>query len=472
MNILHISFECYPIAKVGGLADVVSALPKYQNTQDTHTSVIVPFYKNKFTENATYKSSYQGVVSMNSVEYHYSIETVLDPDLGFETFLVFVKGILDRPNVYNYEDDAERSIIFQLSVLDWLNANIKIPDVIHCHDHHTGLIPFLMAHGEPYTHLRNIPTVFTIHNAQYQGQLSYDKLSHLPPFNSDKIGLLDWDQCINPLASAIKCSSRVTAVSKSYMLELQEKANGLEGLLRQEKDKCIGILNGIDQETWNTKTDPMVVKNYDIASVIAGREENKKWLCDRFGFDIQKPLFGFIGRLVGEKGADLLPDMVIDAFEANQIDASILILGSGDPTTEERLRSLQEKYSGIYNTFIGYDEKLSHIVYAGADFLLMPSRVEPCGLNQMYALRYGCIPIVRRTGGLRDTIIDIGDNGFGICHDRALVWDICYSIKRAIGLYRDQNKYREIQKYIMEIDHSWDRSAKEYKHIYELLIPN
>ncbi|WP_025740307.1 glycogen synthase [Aquimarina pacifica] len=472
MNILHISFECYPIAKVGGLADVVSALPKYQNTHTTDTSVIIPFYKNEFTKGAIYESVHKSTVFMRDTDYSYSVEKVNSPDLGFTTYLVYVEGLLDRPNVYNYEDDAERSIIFQLVVLDWLNTKAGIPDIIHCHDHHTGLIPFLMAHGDPYTQLRDIPTVLTIHNAQYQGKLSYDKLGCLPSFDKNKIGLLDWDQLINPLASAIKCASRVTAVSKSYMLELQERANGLEGLLRQEKDKCVGILNGIDLDTWNTETDPMVIQNYKISNVVSGRKENKKWLCDNFGFDINKPLFGFIGRLVGEKGADLLPEIVQEAYDVNHIDASLLILGSGNKDTEERLTLLKEKYSGLYNTFIGYDEKLSHIVYAGADFLLMPSRVEPCGLNQMYALRYGSIPIVRRTGGLRDTVIDIGDNGFGICHDQASVWDVCYSMKRAVSLYEDQGKYREIQKQIMEIDHSWERSAKEYKRIYELLIPN
>lgn len=470
MNILHVSFECYPIAKVGGLADVVSALPKYQNKMGIRTSVIVPFYNNQFVTQSEHISVYNGNIVLRNTNYEYSIEKMQAPDLGFDTYLVFVEGLLDRPKVYNYEDDIERSIAFQKIVLDWLQGTSYIPDCIHCHDHHTGLIPFFMQFAYPYAALSDIPTVITIHNAQYQGQLPYDKLDCLPPFDQDKMGLLDWDGSINPLATAIKCAAKVTAVSTSYMQELQEKANGLEHLLKHENEKCVGILNGIDKTTWDPQTDPMVIQNYSIEDVEEGRLANKKWLCEQYNFDMDKPLFGFIGRLVGEKGADLLPEIVIEALEKNKNDISILILGSGNPETEDRLRGLQERFSGRYNTFIGYDEKLSHIVYAGADFLLMPSRVEPCGLNQMYALRYGCVPIVRRIGGLKDTIIDIGDHGFGICHDQASVWDVCYSINRAIPIYHNPSQYKEIQQRIMKIDHSWDRSAQAYIDIYKSLI--
>ncbi|MBG6129555.1 starch synthase [Aquimarina sp. EL_43] len=469
MNIFHISFECYPIAKVGGLADVVGALPKYQNKMELATSVITPFYDNQFVKDSKQKTIYKSTIQLGEITYPYSIEKVQSPDIGFNAYLVYIKDILDRPNVYNYEDDAERCITFQLAVLDWITTLEKMPDIVHCHDHHTALIPFLMTHANPYTNLREISTILTIHNAQYQGQLSYDKLHYLPAFNREKIGLLDWDNCINPLASGIKCAWRVTTVSPSYMEELQENANGLEGLLRHERKKCIGILNGIDTHTWDPETDPMLISNFQRTNVVSGRKENKKWICNHFDLDIDKPLFGFIGRLVGEKGADLLPDIIKESLHTT--DINIMILGSGNSETEEQLLVLQEKFAGRYNTYIGYDEKLSHIIYAGVDFLLMPSRVEPCGLNQMYALRYGAIPIVRRIGGLKDTVIDIGEEGFGICHDNASVQDVYYAIERAVVLYKDQEKYKEIQKQIMKIDHSWDRSAHQYIAIYESLIP-
>ncbi|WP_062058408.1 glycogen synthase [Aquimarina longa] len=469
MNILHTSFECYPVAKVGGLADVVGALPKYQNNLNLNTSIIMPFYDNQFVKNSKQITIYKSTIQLGEISYPYTIQELKSPDLGFTAYLVYSNGLLDRPNVYNYEDDTERCIGFQLAVLDWITTLDKAPDIIHCHDHHTGLIPFLMTYTTPYSRLRNIPTVLTIHNAQYQGQLSYDKLHYLPDFDKEKIGLLDWDNCINPLASGIKCAWRVTTVSPNYMVELQKKANGLERLLQHENNKCIGILNGIDTKTWDPETDPMVIKNYGLSNVALGKLENKKWICKHFNLDSNKPLFSFIGRLVGEKGADILPDIIEQSFN-DTTDINILILGSGNPETEERLKSLQEKFSGMYNVFIGYDEKLSHIIYAGTDYLIMPSRVEPCGLNQMYALRYGTIPIVRRTGGLKDTVIDIGDNGFGICHNNTSVWDVCHSIQRGIKLYTNQEKYKELQKNNMKIDHSWDRSVSKYLTIYESLI--
>ncbi|WP_108869152.1 glycogen synthase [Aquimarina aquimarini] len=467
MNILHTSFECYPIAKVGGLADVVGALPKYQNNVGVTASIITPYYDNQFNSTSRRKSIYKNTIHLGDTSYRYSIEKILSPQLGFEAYRVYIKGLLDRPNVYNYDDDAERCIAFQLAVLDWITNTDNIPDIIHCHDHHTGLIPFLVSHCDQFAKLQKTPTVLTIHNAQYQGQLSYDKLHYLPPFDHNKIGLLDWSNCINPLASGIKCAWRVTAVSPTYMQELQQKANGLEQLLRHEKKKCIGILNGIDTHTWNTETDPMIIKNYKETTVVSGKKENKKWICNHFGLDINKPLFGFIGRLVEEKGADLLPEIIRETL--TNFDCSIVVLGSGNLEVEEELQSLINEFTGKYNTHIGYDERLSHIIYAGVDFLLMPSRVEPCGLNQLYALRYGTVPITRKTGGLKDTVIDIGENGFGICHENTSVWDVCYSIQRAINLYEDQQKYRGIQHQIMKIDHSWSQSAHQYITIYESL---
>ncbi len=468
MNILHVSIECYPIAKVGGLADVVGALPKYQNSLGHNAGVIIPFHDNKFTEEAELIKIHKGTLQLGEDLHSYSIKKLVNPDLGFIVYMVHIPRLLDRTMVYGHPDEIERFIAFQKAVLDWISLEKNIPDIVHCHDHHTGLIPFMMTHADQYTALRNIPTIFTIHNAQYQGQLSYDKLYYLPQFDHKKIGLLDWDHRINPLATGVKNAWKVTTVSPNYMKELQERANGLERLLRDESKKCVGILNGIDTETWNPETDPMLIKNYKLSTLVSGRKANKKWLCDNFDLSIEKPLFAFIGRLVNEKGADLLAEIIAESL--SNTDINILILGSGNQQIEEKLRSLRERFIDRYHVHIGYDEQLSHIIYSGADFLLMPSRVEPCGLNQMYALRYGTIPIVRRTGGLKDTVVDIGDGGFGICHDQALVWDVCYSIKRAIALFDDQSAYKRLQRQIMKIDHSWHRSAQEYLDLYNSLI--
>ena len=465
MKILHASFECYPIAKVGGLADVVGALPKYQNQLNHHATVIMPYYNNAYTQKVELIEQVKGKINLAGNICDYSVKKVNASDINFDLYLIRIHGLLDREKVYGYEDETFQYIAFQLSLLDWLKKLEEKPDVIHCHDHHTSLIPFFMQYCYDYADLKDIPTVITIHNAQYQGNFSFDKLSLIPDFDHKDIGILDWYGSINPMAAGIKCASRVTTVSPSYMEELQERANGLEGLLRSEKEKCLGILNGIDVKVWDTETDPFLIKNYKGTNVVSGKKANKLELCNRFNLNPDLPLFGFIGRLVGEKSADLLPQAFEEVLENNEIN--ILMLGSGHYEIEQGLEVIKDKFEGKYNTYIGYDETLSHQIYAGADFLIMPSRVEPCGLNQMYALRYGTIPIVRRTGGLKDTVTDIGDNGFGICHNQPSVWDICYSINRAVGLYRNQKEFRRIQKMIMRIDHSWNSSAQEYVNVYE-----
>ncbi|CAM1341338.1 glycogen synthase [Tenacibaculum amylolyticum] len=466
MKTLHTSFECYPVAKVGGLADVVGSLPNYQGDLGTNSIVIMPYYDNAFVKKKKSKEIFNGEINFNDTNYHYTILQLQLSKQLFDTYLVRIESLLDREQVYGYEDELNRYLGFQLAVLDWILKEGHSFDVIHCHDHHTSLIPFFINNCYDYNKLKGTPTVLTIHNAQYQGHFSHDKLDLLPSFNFENVGLLDWYGSINPLASGIKCASKVNTVSPSYMEELKENANGLEGLLRSESEKCTGILNGIDTKFWNPETDKMLAKNYKSANVVSGKKANKKELCDRYGFDLNVPLFSFIGRLVGEKSADLLPEAIREAL-SNYKEISVFILGSGHKEIEDELNALKDEFQGSFNAHIGYDEKLSHLVYAGSDFLLMPSRVEPCGLNQMYSLRYGTIPIVRRTGGLKDTVIDIGDGGFGICHDQASVWDINYSIGRAVELYKDTKTFRRIQKQIMKIDHSWTKSAQEYIDLYK-----
>lgn len=469
MEIYHISAECYPVAKVGGLADVVGALPKYQNQLGHYAKVVVPGYDNKFTNENTFDTVHQGQLKLGDFQFSYSVLKEKNNQLGFELYLIAIPELFDRPNVYSYEDDSERFMAFQIAFLNWLTETNQYPDILHCHDHHTGLIPFMVQNAYNYQQLKSIPTVLTIHNGQYQGRFGFDKLNYVPDFHPSKIGFLEWGGTINPLASAIKCAWKITTVSPSYLDEISNNANGLENLLRYERTKSLGILNGIDTEIWNTKTDPMLIHHFSDKDFKKGKNKNKAYLCEQFGLDINKPLFTFIGRLVGEKGADLLPEICSTALYQNPSEINILILGSGDTNVESGLTSLQHFYGGNYNVYIGYNEKLAHIIYAGADFLLMPSRVEPCGLNQMYAMRYGTIPIVRRTGGLRDTVLDIGDGGFGICHDNASIFDVNYSITRAIDLFNDNKKFDEVRKTAMKIDHSWDKVATEYCNVYQSL---
>jgi starch synthase len=469
MELFHISAECYPVAKVGGLADVVGALPKYLNQAGNRAKVVVPGYDNKFNNENEFDNVHNGKLKLGWFTFSYSVLKESTNKLGFELYIITIPELFDRPNVYSYEDDTERFTAFQIAFLNWLIESNQYPDVLHCHDHHTGLIPFMVQFCYNYERLKEIPTVLTIHNGQYQGWFGFDKLHYIPGFHSSKMGFLEWGGIINPLASAIKCAWKVTTVSPSYLDEISHNANGLENLLRYERPKSLGILNGIDNQVWDPKTDPMLHVNYSVKDFKKGKEKNKAFICEQFNLDPKKPLFTFIGRLVGEKGADLLPEICGTALYRNPGEINILILGSGDTNVENALQGLQNFYHGNYNTYIGYNEKLAHIIYAGADFLLMPSRVEPCGLNQMYALRYGTVPIVRRTGGLKDTVIDMGDGGFGICHDHASVYDVNHSVTRAIDLYNDTKKFDGIRKIGIQIDHSWGKVAQHYIDVYQSL---
>ncbi|KQB40779.1 Glycogen synthase [Flavobacterium daejeonense] len=470
MEIFHISAECYPVAKVGGLADVVGALPKYQSKAGHELRVVMPCYETKFRSENDFECVHWGIVKLGDFNFPFSVLKEKTDKLGFELYLMEIPELFDRANVYGYEDDIERFVSFQIATLDWIIGRASMPDVINCHDHHTGLIPFMMQYCHKYHKLLSTPAMITIHNGLYQGQFSFDKLHYLPEFDLNHVKILEWNHCINSLAVGVKCAAAVTTVSPSYLDEINYSANGLESLFNLVRYKSKGILNGIDTQVWDPAKDKMLEKNYSIQNFEKGKQQNKEILCTLFNLDPTKPLFSFIGRLWDEKGGDLLPQASALALSENFKNINILILGSGSSQIENQLNSLLADYKGNYNTFIGYNEELAHLIYAGADFLLMPSRVEPCGLNQMYSLRYGTIPIVRRTGGLQDTVIDFGDDGNGICHDQASVGDICYSIQRAVSLYGDKEHLNKIRKLGMSIDHSWEKASMEYIDMYNLIL--
>lgn len=468
MTVFHISAECYPIAKVGGLADVVGSLPKYQNGLGIESSVIMPFYNNAFTDGNKFKSIFEATVFLGHNQFDFQVLTLAENNLGYPIYFINIPSLLYRPYVYSSED-TERFLAFQIAALDWINTHKELPDVIHCHDHHTGLVPFMMSQSYKYKKLSKTPSIITIHNAQYQGWFSHDKVYMIPEFDFNQVGLIDWNHMVNPLAAGIKSAWKVTTVSPNYMNELKYAANGLEDLLQYESGKCTGILNGIDTDVWDPKTDNNLIKNYTDSSHISGKKANKEWLCENFDLSPDKPLFVFVGRLVGEKGADLFPGIFDLALREN--DINILLLGSGEDNVEYHLDLLKYKYPKRYNCYIGYNEKLAHIMYAGGDFLLMPSRVEPCGLNQLYALRYGTVPVVSNVGGLHDTVKDISlEDGFGFVHDHVNVLEVAHAIHRAASFYaNDQKNFKKVRKVIMQKDHSWEASAKAYIELYKSL---
>lgn len=467
MEIIHVSAECYPVAKAGGLGDVVGALPKYQCRLGHIAKVVMPMYRTTFLYDHHFEVVHKGAFGMANYWFEYTVIKETSNRLGFDLYLVDINGLLDRPRVYGYGDDTERFVAFQIAVVDWINKWNHHPDIVHVHDHHAALIPFMLQHCYAYRHLSFIKTILTIHNAQYQGWMNWSQSHYIPEWDPWKGGMLEWGDAINPLACGIKCASKVNTVSAGYLEELRSDANGLEKLFEYERGKCFGIVNGIDTEVWNPATDPLIEENYHADDFIEKKRLNKKILCDQFHLDTAKPLIIFIGRLVGEKAADLLPQAIGDCVFYMEGKMNFLVLGSGESQIEYELTNLHSHLFGYYNSQIGYNEKLSHQMYAGADFLLMPSRVEPCGLNQLYALRYGTIPIVRRTGGLRDTVKDYEEEGgFGICFNTASVGDICHAVYRSLELYADEKKKNDIIRTIMKIDHSWEKSAEIYINLY------
>ena len=473
MEILHVSAECYPVAKAGGLGDVVGSLPKYQIDAGHLSKVVMPMYRTKFLYDNQWEVVHKGGANLGNWWFEYTVIREKTNKLGFDLYLLDINGLLDREKVYGYSDDIERFTAFQIAVVDWVSSWKHHPDIIHVHDHHTALIPFMLKHCYAYSHLAHIPSVLTIHNAQYQGWMGWDKSHYIPHWDGWRWGMLDWRDNINPLASGIKCATKVTTVSWTYLQELRHESNGLEDLFEYEKGKCVGILNGIDTKVWDPATDRYLDEHFSLENADEGKLAIKTALCKTFHLDVTKPLIIFIGRLVGEKAADLLPAAIGDSIHFINGRMNFLVLGSGEPHIEYQLATMRDAFGLMhyYNSMIGYNEKLSHQMYAGADFLLMPSRVEPCGLNQMYAMRYGTVPIVRKTGGLTDTVKDYGEpGGYGVTFIHASVGEITSAVYRAVQLYEDKKKFAAIRKHIMELDFSWDRSAQEYVSVYESLL--
>ncbi|MDI6400424.1 glycogen synthase [Balneolaceae bacterium ANBcel3] len=477
MHVIHISFECYPVAKAGGLADVVGALPKYLKSKGVESWVVMPKFNNSWIRNHQLEHVHDGITWLGEEKIEYNIFKEQGDILGFPIYFVDVPGRLDREGIYidsesdyGYWDDFERYTSFQLASLDWMKSFSKKPDIIHCHDHHTAFVPFLMAGSPVYHEFARIPSVLTIHNGHYQGWYETGKKELLPKTDPDKEGLLFWNGRLNALSAGLRTAWRITTVSHSYLEELQYSSKGLESLLAAERQKSFGILNGIDTDVWDPSSDSLIVHNFDVKQCEKGKEENKKWLCKEFGLNKDLPLYIFIGRLAEEKGADILPDLISRYLHAG-LKGSFLILGTGDPGLQHRFESMKSEHVGYFDAAITYNEELAHRMYAGSDFLIMPSRVEPCGLNQLYAMRYGTIPIVRKIGGLKDTVIDFGDpDGYGVTFNHFNIDDTFHALQRSTTLYSDPELLDLLRKRVMEKDFSWYNSAGHYQQMYKDVI--
>lgn len=467
MKIFNLSMECYPVAKVGGLADVVGALPKYLNKiEGVEASVIMPWYNKPFVHNHEFELVFDGWIHQSVHMFQVQVMKEKSQSLGFDLYLVKIPGLLDRDNPYGYWDESQQFLAFQHGVLHWLSAMQIRPDILHCHDYHTGLVPFMIENCPEFNFLKGVKTIGTIHNGEYQGQMRWDMANYMPWFYGEQWGLLDWAGYINPLATMIKCCHAFNAVSDGYMQELFQSFRGLESLVQQEGAKAYGIINGIDTEVWDPKTDAFLDFNFTKENAPEGKRKNKKSLCDEYGLNPDLPLFSFIGRFAGEKGADLLPEIVRKSIQETNGSLNIIILGSGEKYIENHLA----EHSSTFSNFaldLGYKEHLSHKIYASSDFLLMPSRVEPCGLNQMYAMRYGTVPIVRYIGGLRDTVEDISTGGSGINFGSATANDTVAAMHRALHIYHEAGLMEKLVQSNMNFNFSWENSAQKYLELYK-----
>jgi starch synthase len=478
IQVLHISAECYPAAKTGGLGDVVGSLPKYMSQAGVLSAAVIPKYSLKWIQGREWVTVYRGAIRSDWRTIHFTVQQERSNALGFPFFVVDIPGLYDRPGIYNdpggwaYGDEIERYLVFQQAVLQWVISfpEQERPRVLHCHDHHTGLIPFMAKYSPDFRPLAETPTVFTIHNGQYQGAFSWKNHNLLPYYDAWARSYLGWNGAINPMAAAIKCAWAVTTVSESYLFELHESSLGLEPLFRLEWHKQWGIINGIDSQVWDPTTDAALQFRLENNDIQAFKQKNKRVLCEWFGLPEHLPLISFIGRMVGEKGSDLLPDAYRNYIHAGG-SASFLVLGTGETWTQNEFRSMSHQYPGRVNAVIDYNESLAHQIYAGSDFLIMPSRVEPCGLNQFYAMRYGTIPIVRSIGGLKDTVPDIAEpdgTGRGIRFDRATLSDIGHAIHRAASMWHNEpGIVALLRQRIMAVDSSWENTVGRYFSVYQ-----
>ncbi len=470
MKVLHISTECYPAAKAGGMGDVVGALPKYLPEHGVDSSVIIPKYANAWIKKQQWKKIHKDVLQLGTEKIPFSIESLSSEDLGFPLYVISIPGKFDRPQIYLAEngeafpDEIQRNLSFQIGILTWLQSNPSSFDLIHCHDHMTGLMPFMMQHCHAFQALKNIASFFTIHNGQYRGAFDWKHKNLLPDFPDEAANLLDWDHHIHSLAAAFKSSWRINTVSPSYMQELQNDFDNLTSLAQSEKKKSIGILNGIDTRVWDPTTDPMI-KHPLKKSIKVFKNKNKQSLAKEYQFKTKAPLVSFIGRFAYEKGADLLAP-AYDTYLTEYPNLHLFILGSGDKKIEKQILDLAKKWPNNVTSVIAYNEALAHQIYAASDYVIMPSRFEPCGLNQLYAMRYASIPIARTTGGLIDTVPDIGDAGNGINFWQANEQDIVYSLGRAFDYYQNKEAFENQRIKISKLDYSWNNSAGRYAKEY------
>ncbi|MFJ5715799.1 glycogen synthase GlgA [Neobacillus sp. NPDC093127] len=475
MKVLFAVSECGPFAKSGGLADVAGSLPKELRSLGTDVRVILPKYG---TISDDYKKEMKKLkeffVPVGWRNQYCGIEELTHQ--GVTYYFVDNEYYFKREQLYGFFDDGERFAYFNRAVLEALAELDFFPDVLHCHDWHTAMIPYLIRteyyKRKGYGLMR---TVFTIHNLQFQGVFPKEVLGDLLGIDhqSFHLGHLEFFGNINFMKGALVAADKITTVSPTYKGEIQTEVYGekLEGLLRERNEDIVGILNGIDEDFYNPAEDPLIYQPF-TADNQRNKLINKREIQKRFGLrqSSNTPLLVMISRLTKQKGLDLVRCVLREIL---QEDLQVIILGTGDFEYEEHLRQAARIYPEKLKVHTGFNEELAHKLYAAADMFLMPSLFEPCGLSQLIAMKYGAIPIVRETGGLNDTVKAWNEftgegNGFSFRNFNA--HEMLATIQRAISFYHDSDTWESIVKQAMEMDYSWVQSAFRYNQLYAELI--
>jgi starch synthase len=470
MKILFVSSEVVPYIKTGGLADVSGALPKELIKRGHDVRIILPEYSKIDSQKFNIESC-SIEYSIPNFDYKAEIEKTVEPVFGMIIYFVKCDPYYAREELYDdYKDNAERFIFFGKAVLELLKYIDWTPDIIHCNDWQTGIVPALLKNAYNQDNLyQNIRTLFTIHNMAYQGVFPQEefKFMGLPDSLFNLHALEYWGQiCL--LKAGLVYSDIINTVSETYAKEIQtsEFGWGLEGVLSERQSDLYGILNGIDYEIWDPRIDSYIWYNYDENSLdrkLLNKQELQKE-CQLPQIDV--PIIGIISRLVDQKGFDLIEE-IID--ELMQLDFQLILAGTGTPRYHQLFTQIKENYPQKSAIYFKFDDQLAHKIEAGADFFLMPSRFEPCGLNQLISLRYGTIPIVRKIGGLADSVIDIDSSlpGVGFVFNNYDGQELLQKIKRALAFYTNTKRRITIIKHGMQKDFSWAVSAQKYEQLYQ-----
>ncbi len=476
MKIAFVASEGVPYSKTGGLADVVGAVPKALASLGHEVEVFLPRYRSTKTGRVT-TSVHSLTVPLSSGFRFASIQEVEDEG-GVRTYLMDCPEFFDRDGLYmaggkDYPDNAVRFAAFSLGALEFMKRSPNPPEIIHCHDWQSALVPaYLRSHYADDPFFENTAVLFTIHNIAYQGLFPPDVMSQVSLDKSlFKIEGLEYYGNVNFLKGGIVFSDGVSTVSQKYSQEIQteEFGYGLEGVLRSRAGRLQGILNGVDYSEWNPATDKLIPANYTPQD-LQGKALCKKALLEKMGARqplLERPVLGIVSRFVRQKGFDLI---AVIADELMRKDLYVTALGTGEPEYEELFRTLGRQYPEKFLVRVSYDNALAHQIEAGADMFLMPSRYEPCGLNQIYSLKYGTIPVVRATGGLADTIAPFdGETGTGFRFDKYSPQALLECIEQALETFQDKVAWSKLQQNCMDQDFSWAQSAKKYETLYQRL---